>query len=584
MKLEKIPVEKTPTPTPTTTTEDTHLDDIIIRIGQFGRYQICLYILLCLPIVCNAFYSISYIFTASSVEHRCNISQCDSLESTYSTSASFLNFTIPQEKGMGTASAWDQCSHFAFVKTIISFQNDSQCLAQNFDRRHRVPCEEGYKVSQDERTIASEFGIFCSDRWQLSMVGTVNNIGQFVGIPLGGYLADRYGRKTILVVTGVLSAFAGLARSHAPNYYSFLCLEFLDMAVGSTLFPTAFLMAIELVGPKHRVVAATVISLTYGLAEAGLGYLASYIRDWRILLRVLYTPALLHLLFICLLPESVRWLLSQSQETDAKNILRKAARVNHKSLPEQHLSELMRSNRQLVAQSAASGGHYTVQQIIHALGWRIAQCCFVWFIHTLLALGLSLNSNSLSGGNKFENFSITGFMQIPGIIFGTILMHRLGRRWALTSLMSSCGVFLLMVMAFEEDYPLIASCLYFLAKMNSTGSFMVLYFFTSEIFPTNCRNSLLSFCSMVGRFGSMLAPQTPLLLIYYRYGPHLVFAIFAFICSSLTLLFPETANKTLPTTLAEARELDRRSVPNNNSNNNKSNKPTITENQTKSVV
>jgi len=28
------------------------------------------------------------------------------------------------------------------------------------------------------------------------MVGTVNNVGQFVGIPLGGYLADRYVTRT----------------------------------------------------------------------------------------------------------------------------------------------------------------------------------------------------------------------------------------------------------------------------------------------------------------------------------------------------------------------------------------------------
>ncbi|KRK02473.1 uncharacterized protein Dyak_GE27862 [Drosophila yakuba] len=78
------------------------------------------------------------------------------------------------------------------------------------------------------------------------------------------------------------------------------------MVVGSTLFPTAFLLAVELVGPKHRVLAATMISLTYGLAEALMGYMAKYLPDWRVLLRVLYTPALLHLVFISVLSDSVR--------------------------------------------------------------------------------------------------------------------------------------------------------------------------------------------------------------------------------------------------------------------------------------
>ncbi|XP_017049194.1 organic cation transporter protein-like [Drosophila ficusphila] len=533
-------------------TEENQLDAIIVEIGQFGRFQISNYLLLCLPIICNAFYSISYVFTAGEVSFRCNITQCDGLDTGYYEP--FLNFTTPLRHG-----AWDQCEHFAVISDL---EGTTPCNANSFNVSHQVPCDAGFKMLGDEQTIASEFGIFCADQWKLSMVGTVNNIGQFVGIPLGGYLADRYGRNFILVAAGVLSAFAGLARSFAPEYYSFLSLEFLDMAVGSTLFPTAFLLAVELVGPKHRVVAATGISLTYGLAEALMGYLAKYLRNWRLLLRVLYAPALLHLTFYCLLPESVRWLLSQEKELDAKAALRRAARVNRRALDEEKLNALVRSNRRLVAQSSASRGQYSVRQIYQALGGRTALCCFVWFTHTLIALGLSLNSTQLSG-NKFDNFIMTGFMQLPGILMATTLMNWVGRRWALCSCQFTCAALLLAVAATDDAYPLTSSILFFLAKMTSTGSFMILYFFTSEIFPTSCRNSMLSFCSSIGRFGSMLAPQTTLLIDLYEYAPHLLFALFGFTCSCLSLLFPETTNKALPTSLAEARALDK-SIPKEN--------------------
>ncbi|XP_020817423.1 solute carrier family 22 member 3-like isoform X1 [Drosophila serrata] len=218
-------------------TEGCQLDAIIVKIGQFGRFQITNYLLLCLPIICNAFYSISYVFTASEVAYRCNITQCDTLESSYDEP--FLNFTTPQRHGV-----WDHCEHYAFrpdLEAVLHhYLGADPCNNRSFDVGQRLSCDSGFILRQDEKTIASEFGIFCSERWKLSMVGTVNNIGQFVGIPLGGYLADRYGRKSILVAAGVLSSFAGLARSHAPEYYSFLSLEFLDMAVGSTLFPPPF--------------------------------------------------------------------------------------------------------------------------------------------------------------------------------------------------------------------------------------------------------------------------------------------------------------------------------------------------------
>ncbi|XP_039489416.1 solute carrier family 22 member 3-like isoform X1 [Drosophila santomea] len=534
---------------PTKTSEENQLDAIIVEIGQFGPFQVFNYILLCLPIICNAFYSISYVFTAGDVPHRCNITLCDGLDSRYEEQ--FLNFTTPQPHGN-----WVQCERYAVRNDIAG---EPSCNVSSFDMGQRVPCDAGYKLRDDEKTIATEFGLFCADQWKLSMVGTVNNIGQFVGIPLGGYFADRYGRKFILVSAGILSSIAGLARSHAPEYYSFLCLEFLDMVVGSTLFPTAFLLAVELVGPKYRVLAATTISLTYGLAEALMGYMAKYLPDWRVLLRVLYTPALLHLVFISVLSESVRWLLSQSKEMDAQTILRRVAQINRKELSEHQLNELILSNRRMVAQSSAAGGHYSFRQIFQALGCRTALCCFVWFTHTLVALGLSLHSAQLSG-SKFENFSMTGLMQLPGILMATTLMNWIGRRRALSSCQFTCAVLLLAVAATDAVYPVTSSTLYFLAKMTSTGSFMILYFFTSEIFPTNCRNCMLSFCSCMGRFGSMLSPQTTLLIPYYKYGPHLLFALFCFTCSVLVLFFPETTNKVLPTTLAEARALDK-SIP-----------------------
>lgn len=50
--------------------DDCTLDGILVRIGQFGRFQLFNYVLLCIPMIFNAFFSISYVFTASTVVHR----------------------------------------------------------------------------------------------------------------------------------------------------------------------------------------------------------------------------------------------------------------------------------------------------------------------------------------------------------------------------------------------------------------------------------------------------------------------------------------------------------------------------------
>jgi len=49
-------------------------DDILDEIGEFGRYQLTNYLLICLPVFFGAANSLSYVFTAGIPEYRCNIS------------------------------------------------------------------------------------------------------------------------------------------------------------------------------------------------------------------------------------------------------------------------------------------------------------------------------------------------------------------------------------------------------------------------------------------------------------------------------------------------------------------------------
>ncbi|KAH8354067.1 hypothetical protein KR084_003795 [Drosophila pseudotakahashii] len=525
--------------------DDNSLDAILVRIGQFGRYQIINYVLLCVPMLFNAFFSISYVFTASTVVHRCNVPQCDNSTSVYDEN--WLNFTIPYKN-----SAIDACHRYAVNETEAPDPFLGYC-AEDYFTIESETCGHDFKFRDEEKTISTEFGIYCEDEWKLSMVGTINNVGQFVGIPLGGFFADRFGRRTMLAVAGSLSALMGVIRSLSSSYSMFMVFEFLDMAVGSTLFPTAFLLAIELVGPKRRVAAATIITIFYALGEAFLGFLASQVQHWRWLLRVLYAPAVLQILFLWILPESVRWLLSQGAEEKAADVLRRAARINKRSLPEEQVEELLSSNRQKLSQ--ANETQYPIMRAVRFFSLRIANCCLCWFTHTLIALGLSLNSVNL-GGNKYTNFMLNGFIQIPGLLLPLIIMDRVGRRYSLCVSMLLCAICMAASAGVPEDNYAGSLTLFLIGKLAITCSFQILYFFTSEIFPTNVRNSLLSLCSMVGRIGSMLAPQTPLLAKYYIYAPQILFATFALISGFLTLAFPETADKVLPTTMEEARDLN----------------------------
>ena len=50
-----------------------------------------------------------------------------------------------------------------------------------------------------------------------------------------------------------------------------------------------------------------------------------------------------------------------------------------------------------------------------------------------------------------------------------------------------------------------------LGKLCITASFNIIYILTIEIYPTPIRSASLTLSSMVGRFGSMLAPYVALI-------------------------------------------------------------------------
>lgn len=54
--------------------------------------------------------------------------------------------------------------------------------------------------------------------------------------------------------------------------------------------------------------------------------------------------------------------------------------------------------------------------------------------------------------------------------------------------------------------------MYLVGKFGATAAFTNVYVITSEMFPTNLRQSFMATCSTFARIGSMIAPQMPLLV------------------------------------------------------------------------
>lgn len=312
-------------------------------------------------------------------------------------------------------------------------------------------------------------------------------------------------------------------------------LEFLDAGFGAGTYSSAFILGLELVGPKKRVFGSILISCSYSIGEALLGILAMYTRNFRILLRVCYGPVVLLVAYYWIIPESVRWLMITGKTDKAADILIKAARINNVNLSQATIRKLYDikpnvmnnagnyaeiqkltedSEKQLPVETEVSPQRsYPIFDVFRSkiLLIRMVICSYCWLTNTLVYYGLGMNAVTLDG-NKYINFVFVSLAEIPGYLITYYVMEKWGRRWPLCGSLLVCGLACIGSQFMPDDAIALRLSVFLISKCFITISFTVLYIYTAELYPTNLRHSLLSTCSMVGRIGSMIAPQTPLLV------------------------------------------------------------------------
>lgn len=87
---------------------------------------------------------------------------------------------------------------------------------------------------------------------QAGAILAVNSLAGLLGSALGGALADRYGRRGIILFGLVVSALSGLTLGFVTQYALFYALSALVGLLGSTAFPAHQAMIADLLPPETR--------------------------------------------------------------------------------------------------------------------------------------------------------------------------------------------------------------------------------------------------------------------------------------------------------------------------------------------
>ncbi|XP_037929113.1 organic cation transporter protein-like isoform X2 [Teleopsis dalmanni] len=383
--------------------------------------------------------------------------------------------------------------------------------------------------------------------------------GLVLGTALSGYFADRFGRKIVFIICIIFMAITGIAQGLAWDYNSFLLFAFLNAVGTSGVYPLAFIIGVEMVGPRMREMSSIVLNYFYAIGEAMVGLTAWLLHDWQLLQFALSVPPLFFIVYYWIVPESVRWLLARNEKEKAGLIIQRAAAINKKELSAGLLANFKVENcNGTKSKSKADKNEIwsAVKQVFKSktLLIRYTIMLYIWAINAVVFYGLSLNSTNLSG-NKYINFALVCLVEIPGYSLAWISLRRFGRRLSLTGSLFLCAVTCVAGGYITKGTTWAIITLFLIGKLGITSSFAVIYTYTAEMMPTVIRSGGVGVMSTFARFGAMLAPFVPLLGVYFEPLPLLLFGAASFSAGILALLLPETFRKKLPDTVLDAKLL-----------------------------
>ncbi|KAJ8716890.1 hypothetical protein PYW07_003517 [Mythimna separata] len=521
------------------------LDTILLELGQFGRYQIRNYCFILVAILISSVRNSQYVFAAGEIPYRCAVPECES---------------SPPEFVAGNWGPWALPDERASCERLVPLAQE--CALSSFSINETKRCTSW--VYENHDTIVAEFDLACEE-WKRTLVGTIHVAGMSGALPITAYVSDTYGRRTALVITAVSPAVVGVIRAFSNSYIMYLCFEFLDALVGGGLFSTALILALEIVGLDKRVLGGNLISSAYALGQVLTAGVAWLVPNWKTYTLVIYAPSLIFITYYWLIEESVRWLLSKGRNKEAAKIIFKAAETNRKKLSSGTIKLLTEGPEKLPQIDGKApiepDKRSMLRQVLRSrtLRCRTLVCSFWWVTLTFVSNGMTINSVSLVG-NSYVNYILTSVVEIPGCILSVLTLDRFGRKSSVMTAFIICAISLIAMAFVPLSIPWLQITLNMLGKLCISMAMSSIYIYTGELFPTQARHTMLNACAILGGIGALLAPQTPLLMGYIGTFAYVVFGVMAGISGLLMLLTPETLKTSLPDTIEQAENMDKKKV------------------------
>ena len=361
---------------------------------------------------------------------------------------------------------------------------------------------------------------FSLTQLQVEIVVSCVLIGALIGAMTGGILADRFGRRRVIIATATLFVGGAIVTALSPTFTLLISGRIIvGTAIGVASFTTPlYISEVSPVKIRGRLVSINQVALTSGIV---MSYLVDYaladIQGWRWMLGLAAVPAAILAVGMFWLPESPRWLVSKNLIDSARTVLERIRRTKDVG------TELDDIQSSLAVRSGSWRDLFTPlirPALIVGVGLAILQQ--ITGINTVIYYAPMIFEFT---GAKSASASIlatigVGVVNVAMTVVALLLVDRVGRRplllIGLTGMIIGLGV---LGLAFQ--LPSLSGSLGWIAELSLmlyVGAFAiglgpVFWLLISEIYPLKIRGVAMSVATSANWGANLFVALTFLTLI-----------------------------------------------------------------------
>ena len=331
-------------------------------------------------------------------------------------------------------------------------------------------------------------------------------LGTILGALTAGKPADRFGRKKVLAVIGILYMVGALGSAFATDIIALEVFRFLGgIGVGAaSVCAPIYTAEIAPAKVRGRLVGLVQFNIVLGILLAYLSntiirsVVADHTTDWRWMFGVMAVPSAIFLALLFTVPETPRWLMANGREEEGRAIIRRLTTTEEEATFQ--IDEINASRH--ASENAPQVPFFTRGHMkVILLAFTIAMFNQMSGINAILYYApVVMQKAGATADAAFMMSVAVGFMNLVATMAALTVIDKIGRRKLmivgsigyLVSLGFLSGLFFYYETVMKGQFSGASSILVLIGLLvfiaaHAFGQGSVIWVFISEIFPNRIR-------------------------------------------------------------------------------------------------